>query len=243
MTEKTRFSLYCDESNIQAAHYMLIGGLWIPQKSEADLRGSLTKVRQDFNMTAEFKWTKVSQSKLPAYSAWLDCFFDNKDIGFRCIVIDTNLLDYRAFHKGDQELGFYKFYYQLVSRNIKPENLYWLYTDERTNRKKNRLEVLKIVTNHYWMKQANVEPLRSVEPRCSHDEDFLQLADVLLGALGYTWNMSKNSPAKMNLITHITKRLNWTSLRVATSPSSTRFNIWQWRPSAQSQVKSKRPCS
>lgn len=106
MIEKARFSLYCDESNIQAARYMLIGGLWIPQKSEADLRDSLAKVRQDFNMTAEFKWTKVSQSKLPAYSAWLDCFFNNKDIGFRCIVVDTTLLDYRAFIKAIRNLVF-----------------------------------------------------------------------------------------------------------------------------------------
>lgn len=93
------------------------------------------------------------------------------------------------------------------------------------------------------MKQANVEPLRAVEPRRSHDEDFLQLADVLLGALGYAWNESKDSPAKMNLITYITKRLKWSSLRLATSPSSTRFNVWQWRPSTQPQVKSKRPRS
>jgi len=241
--EKTRFSLYCDESNIQSARFMLIGGLWIPQRTEFSLREHLTNVRRVFNMTAEFKWTKVSQSKLPAYTAWLDCFFGNKDVGFRCIVIDTKLLDYRAFHKGDHELGFYKFYYQLVSRNIQPENLYWLYTDERTNRKKNRLEVLKIVTNRYWMKQSGAEPLRGVEPRRSHDEDLLQLTDVLLGALGYTWNESTESPAKLSLIAHIRKRLGWPSLKQSTSPSATRFNVWQWRPSAQAQIKGKRPRS
>ena len=241
--EKTRFSLYCDESNIQSARFMLIGGLWIPQQGESVLRESLSAVRKNFRMTAEFKWTKVSQSKLPAYSAWLDCFFSNKDIGFRCIVIDTKLLDYRTFHKGDHELGFYKFYYQLVSRNIQSENSYWLYTDERTNRKKNRLEVLKIITNRYWKKMADAEPLRSVEPRRSHDEDVLQLTDVLLGALGYSWNESTGSPAKLSLIEHIRQRLRWPSLRQSTSSSATRFNVWQWRPSAQAQVKSKRPRS
>jgi hypothetical protein len=102
---QTRYSLYCDESNIHNARYMLIGGLWIPQQYEMELREGLSKVRHDFNMTAEFKWTKVSNSKLAGYYAWVDCFFRNKNI-VRSIVIDTNLLDYRAFHKNDQNLAF-----------------------------------------------------------------------------------------------------------------------------------------
>lgn len=238
-----RYLLYCDENNIQAAHYMLIGGLWLRQPLEETLRAHLTQVRQQFNMTAEFKWTKVSQAKIPAYQAWVDGFFTLREAEFRCIVVDTTLLDYHTYHKNDQELGFYKFYYQLVSRNIQPGNLYWLYTDERTNRKKNRLDVLKIITNRYWKKKANCEPLRAVEPRRSHGEDILQLADVLLGAVGYAWNEGKNSPAKMELMAHIAKRLGRPSLRLATSPSFKRFNIWQWQPSEQSRLKSKRPRS
>jgi len=243
MTEQTRFLLYCDESSIHSARYMLIGGIWLPQNFESSLRASLKEVRQSFNMTAEFKWTKVSQTKLPAYQAWVDCFLNNSDINFRSIVIDTQLLDHQTYNKGDQELGFYKFYYQLVSRNIQATNLYWLYTDERNNRKKNRLEVLRIVTNRFWKKKADIEPLRAVEPRPSHSEDLLQLTDVFLGAIGYAWNGYKNSPAKLELIAYIAKRLGWPSLQVATPPYFTRFNIWQWRPFTQSEVKSKRPHS
>ena len=243
MTQNNRYLIYCDESSIHSAKYMLIGGIWLPLDLETTLRTRLKEVRQNYNMTAEFKWTKVSQAKLPAYRAWVDCFFSNSNFNFRCIVIDTGLLDYQTFHKSDQELGFYKFYYQVVSRNIQPENLYWLYTDERNNRKKNRLEVLRIVTNRYWKKKANVEPLRVVEPRSSHSEDLLQLTDVLLGAIGYTWNGFKESPAKLDLIAYIAKKLGWPSLQVATPPYFTRFNIWQWRPSLPHQIKSKRPHS
>jgi hypothetical protein len=69
----------------------------------------------------------------------------------------------------------------------------------------------------------------------------LQLTDVY-SALGYREH-SKESPAKLDLIANIQTRLGWYTLKQSTSPSSTRFNIWQWRPSAQSQVKSKRPRS
>lgn len=243
MTAERRFLLYCDENNTQSAHYMLIGGLWIPQECKDGLSDRLAYVRRNFNMSAEFKWTKVSRSKLPAYYAWVDCFFDSPEVGFRCIVIDTHLLDYRTFHKNDQELGFYKFYFQLISRNIEPGNLYWLYTDERNNRKRNRLEVLRIITNRYWLKKANTEPLRAIEPRRSHEEDLLQLADVLLGAVGYAWNSGRDSPAKMDLMSYIAKRLGWPSLRLATLPSVTRFNIWHWKPSGQTRVKNNRPRS
>ncbi len=243
MTQNNRYLIYCDESNIHSARYMLIGGIWLPLDLEITLRAKLKEVRQNYNMTAEFKWTKVSQAKLPAYYAWVDCFFSNLNFNFRCIVIDTSLLDYQTYHKSDQELGFYKFYYQVVSRNIQPEDLYWLYTDERNNRKKNRLEVLRIVTNRYWKKKADTEPLRVVEPRSSHDEDILQLTDVLLGAIGYTWNGFKESPVKLDLIQYIAKKLEWPSLHVSTPPYYTRFNIWQWRPSLPPQVKSKRPHS
>lgn len=243
MTHSKRLLLYCDESRIHSARYMLIGGLWLPQDLEETLRADLRGVREVRNMTAEFKWTKVSQSKLDGYRAWVDCFFKNPAVDFRSIVIDTTLLDYQTFHKGDQELGFYKFYFQLISRNVRPENLYWLYTDERNNRRKNRLEVLKIITNRYWKKKADVEPLRTVEPRASHEEDLLQLTDVLLGAVGYAWNELKDSPAKMELIAHIAQRLGWPSLQVATPPSFTRFNIWHWKPYPRTPVKSKRPRS
>ena len=194
-------------------------------------------------IAAEFKWTKVSQTKLPAYQAWVNCLLNNTDVDFRCIVIDTHLLDHQTFNKGDRELGFYKFYYQLVSRNMQAESLYSLYTDDRTNRKNNRLEVLRIVSNRYWKKKSGVEPLRAVEPRSSHDEDLLQLTDVILGAIGYAWNNNNNSPAKLELVAYIAKQLGWPSLQVATPPSFTRFNIWHWRPTASVQVKSKRPRS
>lgn len=105
------------------------------------------------------------------------------------------------------------------------------------------MEVLKIITNRYWKKKADVEPLRAVEPRASHEEDLLQLTDVLLGAVGYAWNELKDSLAKMELIAHIAQQLGWPSLQVATPPSFTQFNIWHWKPYPRTSVKSKRPRS
>lgn len=226
-----RYNIFCDEAAINSARYMLIGGLWIPWEAEAPARACLSEVRAAHRLTAEMKWVKVSQTKLTAYQDFLDVFWQIPELFFKCIVIDTHELDYRKFHKGDKELGFYKFYYQLISRNLLADNLYWLYTDERNNRKSTRLETLKVVTNRWWHKQGGVEPLQNIEPRRSHAEDFIQLADLLLGAFAYAWNQRKENPAKLALCAHIAARLGWQgTLRAATSPRAPKLNVWKWQP-------------
>jgi len=44
-------------------------------------------------------------------------------------------LDYDTSARGDEEPGFYKFYFQLISRKLVKGNDYLVFTDERHNRK------------------------------------------------------------------------------------------------------------
>lgn len=209
---------------------MLIGGLWISQELEAQVRDSIREVRAQHNLRAEMKWTKVSETMLAAYKDFVDVFFKADALAFKCIVVDTRLLDYKAFHKGDKELGFYKFYFQLISRNLFPQNLYWLYTDERKNRKSSRLATLIVTVNRWCMKNKKVAPLRLIEPRRSHNEDFIQLADILLGAIAYVWNGQTGSRAKLALVEHIARRINYSTLKFATRPTAKKMNVWKWEP-------------
>lgn len=239
-----RYNIYCDEASTTVARYMLIGGLWVPWNSETELHNRFAQVRSIHNLTAEMKWTKVSIGKLRAYQDFLNVFWTDPNLSFKCIVVDTHILNYHQFHGGDHELGFYKFYYQLISRNLLPNNLYWLYTDERHNRKPYRLSTLKATTNAYWKKRSGQAPLRVVEPRPSDNEDCIQLADLLLGAISYAWNEHAGSPAKLAMVDYIARCLNRPTLRIATRPSASKVNIWVWRPSEESLRKSKtRPSS
>ncbi|RIK27381.1 MAG: hypothetical protein DCC52_09420 [Chloroflexi bacterium] len=231
-----RYNIYCDEASTHEARYMLIGGLWIPQEQEAQVRDSIREVRAKHNLRAEMKWTKVSETMLDAYKDFVDVFFTANGLTFKCIVVDTRLLDYKTFHKGDKELGFYKFYYQLISRNLLPQHLYWLYTDERKNRKASRLATLIVTVNRWCMKNKNVAPLRLIEPRRSHDEDFIQSADILLGAFAYVWNGQTGSRAKLALVEHIARRINYPTLKFATGPTAGKMNVWKWEPRKQSDA-------
>lgn len=209
---------------------MLIGGLWVPQDKEVAMRRTFEEIRAQRHLQAEMKWTKVSRKKLPDYKAFLDLFWLDTRIHFNCIVIDTHIPDHKEFNQGDKELGFYKFYNLIIVRHLKPENLYWLYTDDRNNRKSYRLSELQEAINSGWKDRSHVEPLRNIEPRSSKDEDFIQLADILLGAIAYEWNGYSGSLPKLDVAKYIAGRLGEASLHF-TGSRGAKVDIWEWKSS------------
>ena len=79
------------------------------------------------------------------YKKLIDIFFRHNrlhHVAFRCVVIDTHQLDHKTFNRGDEELGFYKLYYQLLLHNMRPGNRYLVMLDDRRTRKKTRLSTL-----------------------------------------------------------------------------------------------------
>lgn len=239
------YNIYCDESGIRCCRYMLIGGLWVRREAEIALREALSVVRENYGLKAEMKWIKVSDKMLRSYRAFIDIILLSPDVAFKCIVLDTHIIDYKNYHNGDRDLGFYKFYYQLVSRNLDLENVYWLYTDERTSRQNEPLSTLKSTVN-YWCHQkgAQHDSLRAVEARDSKADDLMQVADVLLGAVGAAWNGTATNAAKIALMSYIAKAYQRSTLATATPISCRRLNIWKWRPySIVDQNSKKRPIS
>lgn len=59
------------------------------------------------------------------------------------MVIDTHQLDFDGYYQGDAELGFYKFYFYLLSRTIIDDNQYFILLHRKDNKKKGWLGDLK----------------------------------------------------------------------------------------------------
>src|SRR5436190_4323615 len=132
--------IFCDESRPNCDRYMVIGGIIVPQVSLKAVNARLLEIRDEKGVHAEIKWGKVSKSWLPRYKSILDYFFERnkKDrIHFHCMIFDTHKIDHRVFSNGDDELGFYKFYYQLLlncfGRHYCPklEDRFIAYLDQR----------------------------------------------------------------------------------------------------------------
>lgn len=75
--------------------------------------------------------------------------------------------------------------------------------------------------------------VRSITAANSRDVLPLQLADLLVGAVGYHWNDLEEkpdaSPAKAELAGYIASRLGRRTLKFASARDELLFNVWKFR--------------
>ena len=200
--------VYCDEaypdlfsSNHPQARYLVIGGVWLKSDDRDRFKADIHNLRNQFKIGGEFKWTKVSPSKVQFYEALLSWFHEqNEDLRFRCIAIDHQQVDLIHFHQSDQELGFYKFYYQMLHHWIHPFNRYRIFCDFKHNRLRDRLHTLKECLSHANL-TACIDTVQSVR---SQESVLVQLADLLVGLASARLNdrLAAGS-AKKGVVTHI----------------------------------------
>ncbi|MDD4309203.1 MAG: DUF3800 domain-containing protein [Candidatus Cloacimonetes bacterium] len=226
-----RFDVYCDESYPDLfssanpkGRYMVIGGLWLSTENRGEFKKEIHALRDKHLMgKGEFKWNKVSGSRYSFYTELLDWFMSKgDDLRFRCIVVDNDKIDLVKFHNDDQELGFFKFYYQMIHHWILDFNEYNIFCDYKSLNLKSRYEVLgSCLTN------ANrFSLIQKVQAVHSHESVLLQLNDVLLGIASAKFNDSVSSGShKGELIAFIEKKLGRSIS--PTSNAEKKYNVFK----------------
>ncbi len=223
------FEVYCDENHPELltsknpdAQFLMIGGLWLPSSIREELKQSIWALRKEHDTWGEIKWRKVSSAKLDFYQSLIDLFVSHgEQLRFRCIAI--NHQDFSEnWHEGDHELGFYKFYYQLLHHWILDFNTYSIFCDGKTNRDSTRLPVLKDCLNN-----ANLSAqINQVQALPSKQVVLIQLADLLIGMTSARMNDSlKAGGAKEKLVAHLEMRLN--KELTPTYRAENKFNIFK----------------
>jgi hypothetical protein len=234
---------------------MVYGGLIVSAESAGAFDASINAWRQKHNLRGEFKWTKVSRAKLPRYSSLVKSFFTHASSGtahFAAVVFDTHEIDYATYHKGSEELGFYKFYYQFLRNKlgryaVSDDSLLWVFIDQRQSADSVKLGTLRNVLNAGIRKRfgRRTDVVRRVEARVSHDCNLMQVADVLMGAVGFHWNSHHHapsaSPAKLELASQIAKLAGLQSLACECGKGSVAFEIWRFRFSGEKKRSVPRP--
>lgn len=215
---------------------MLISGLWVPAQAQPELDRRLADYRTRTGMVRHMKWKKVSGAKFEEYRDWVNLFFGFEGrLWLNALVLDQH--QYPLGPDGDEELSFYKLYYQLLLHRLDPGKRYEIVLAQRPTRKVDILTVLHQCLNAgmrkmYHLPQGTevVRDLKSV-PEESLDE--LQLVDVLMGAFGWAFNSRGDREnarrAKVDLAAHIAHRLNQNDLVFQNGASNRPVSVWVFR--------------
>lgn len=226
------FEVYCDESRPEVFssrksrdRYLLIGSLWLPAELRQPLKDEINVLRRRWDAWGEIKWSKVSPSRLGFFEALVDLFLSFGDeLRFRCIVIDSAQLNLEL-HNNDAELGFYKFYYQLLHHWVYDFNNYSFFCDVKSSRDPSRLSVLRRCLD-YSNLSSDISRVQSLP---SKQVSPMQLADLLLGMASARFNDGVTpGGAKNNLICHLESRLGVERLG-PTPKSQTKYNVFRIR--------------
>jgi len=227
-----KYEIYCDESQPDVfwskadkkAKYLVIGGLWLPAELRREIKEAINRLKIEHGFSHEIKWRKAHHKTEAFYRALVDLFISYGDqLRFRAIAVEAVKVNIVRFHKDDRELGFYKFYYQLIKHWISDFNEYRIFCDEKTNRRKNRLSVLRETLD-----RSNItSQVLSVQALPSREVALLQLADLLVGIVSSRFNETiEPGSAKESIVRHLESQLGLVKL-IPTLRAEPKFNIFK----------------
>jgi len=224
------FEVYCDESrpdlfcsqNPKSRH-LLIGSLWLPASYRNRIKSDIQNLREKHDTWGEIKYSKASPSRMLFYQALIDLFISYKlNLRFRCIVVDRSLVNMSLINN-DSELGFYKFYYQLLQHWILDFNEYRIFCDLKTSRDPRRLEVLQ-----RCLQYSNLSSdLQDIQALPSSQVVLIQLCDLLLGITSARLNnLLKKDSSKIKLAEHLEEKLEINKIS-PTPRDAKKFNVFK----------------
>lgn len=223
MGNKT-FNIYCDESTHlinDGQPYMIYGYVCIAYNQMSPAKEKIKEIKEKYGYADELKWTNISDKTYPVYSEIIDYFF-NTDMSFRAVVVDKAEID-DSRENYTYEDFYFRMYFQLLHHKTDMENTYNIYFDIKDNCSQSRLHKLRDILK-YSAAIRNFQFIRS------HECCFVQLADVLMGAINYHLRMdcgtiAGNVVAKKKMVEKV-KQYTHLSLECTTARKARKFNLF-----------------
>jgi hypothetical protein len=218
------FNIYCDESThlIHDGHpYMLLGYISIAYPQIRIAKQEIKAIKSRHNYDEEFKWTNVHDATYKVYAELIDWFFMN-DLEFRAVVVDKSQIDETRPEYTFNDF-YFRMYFQLLHTKVDFQNTYNVYMDIKDTCSGEKLETLKKIMSY----NSSIGRFQFIR---SHESVFIQLADVLIGAINYNLRIEKGDVsgkvlAKRKIIEKIKKHSN-ISLNTTTPLSRKKFNLF-----------------
>lgn len=223
MKEKT-FNIYCDESThlIRDKHpYMIYGYVSIASNQIKIAKEQIKAIKAKYGYTDELKWTNIHDKTFQMYKELVEYFFMT-DMKFRAVIVDKSQIDE---NRSDYTFNdfYFRMYFQLLHHEINLDNNYNIYFDIKDTCSQTRLRKLKDILK--W--NASIRNFQFIR---SHESLFMQIADVLMGAINYNLRIEKGEIegkviAKREIVKHINNHTS-ISLKQTSPKSAKKFNLF-----------------
>jgi len=237
--------IFADESNINQARFLLIGGIWIDEVTYNSVKEECKqyKLSIGWREDTKFNWKNISNNDhiMNKYKGFIDIFF-KYNLQFNAILIDRKEINLKHNEKKDAELGFYLFYYQLLKHNSNKNIDYYIFLDRRNNKSDTRLDDLKkFLINEQLIptglkfnpviKGINVKKIEAVNYK---DYNLIQISDLLLGAIGFHYNKRHVKEgamrAKCEFALYIANKIGTKNLIFSTGKKGYKnLNLWLFK--------------
>jgi len=224
------YNIYCDESRIDNPedNFMVIGGVFVAREKVREIAEKIKEIKEKHQFKGEMKWVKVDKKKKLFLESLIDYIvkLDSSMFSFHCIVVEKDKVKYDTYHQGDKELAFFKFMYELLEKRLKSEHNYYIFLDYKPTKIKERVFNLKTYLEKYVYFNKENCVIKHFQAYSSRENLFIQLADLLCGAVGYQKNKYPESTVKSEIANFIAKKIGKDSLDFHSSPSEGKFNIF-----------------
>ena len=237
-------NIYSDEScHLQNDHerIMALGAVYCPMDKKKEIFERLFELKKRHNLIPkhkkhetenrqyyELKWNKVSMSKIDYYKDVINYFFDDDDLQFRALVVTNKAhIDYEKFQH-THDTFYYKMYFGMLKAILNPLYSHHIYIDIKDTKSKEKVHKLEQVLRNDKYDYSK-EIIKKVQQVRSHEVEIIQLADLLIGAMGYVHRGKNTSKAKQILIDLIKHRSKYSLLK-STLLQERKFNIFVWEP-------------
>lgn len=239
MAKPIKYSLFLDEScHLQndKSNVMTIGFIKVPDDSYDQIKNDLKQLKMRHGIPHEYKWNTCSNTKRDFYIELIDYFFASS-LSFRTIVVKyKNHLDHDQFNQGSHDNFYYKMIYFLLNNQWinPPKAEYRVYLDIKDTRGRDKIAKIHEVFENLHFGQS---PFKHFQHIRSHESEFIQLADFLIGAVTYKSRGRQNepgaSPIKCFIIDYLEQKSGY-SLDEGTEPWEEKFNIFDHQPRKKS---------
>lgn len=224
--------LYCDESRHlphDGEPFMLLGLVSCPAEKARAYHLELRALCREHGLTDDYelKWTHVRPGKLPFYQAALAWFLGKEDLAFRALLLPDKAQVFQRLPEDSQDMAYYRLYAQLLRSAMEPEGRYRAFLDQKDTRGGEKVRELENLLRLQTDDPAS-EKILGLQQMQSHEARLLQLADVLLGAVGAAHGEKPLPAPKQALITQLADAIG-SPLSWDTAAFSRKFAISTYR--------------